>query len=265
MTQPCPPVPAPASTAVPTVVPPRRAARLLGVLSALVCLVAGLSLLPATSAQAAPPKFYVTIPGTCDGGNVVNYRGVDFRGGIERKVRYPASVPGVCGDVPYQQSVDIGVVNARGVLEQAHRDNPFAQIVLVGYSQGAEVASLLMEQIADGRTYVPPYRVEAKLYADPMQPGTGLGAVFPKGVGVPVINFISPGPGRGSYNGIRFIRYCIETDGVCDNRSPFESLGGYFAQHQCYFPRFGWTVADGAYTNGNWFLARQNCRPPYPA
>ena len=238
-----------------------RAAQLLSSL----LLVLGLTALVPPAAHADPPKFYVTIPGTCDGNNVNNYRGVNFGGGLERKVRYPASVPGVCGSVPFQQSVDIGVGNARGVLEAAHRENPAARIVVVGYSQGAEVASLLLAQIADGRTSVPPSMVEAKLYADPMQPGTGLGAVVPKGWGVPGINFISPGPGRTSYNGIRFIRYCIETDGVCDNRSPLESLGGYFAQHQCYFPQFSWTIADGAYTNGSWFLPRQNCRPPYPS
>lgn len=229
-----------------------------------VALLVGVLAIAAPTAQAAPPKFYVTIPGTCDGGNVTNYRGVDFRGGLERKVRYPASIPGLCGTVPYAQSVEQGVANARAVLDAAHRENPSARIVVVGYSQGAEVASKLLALIADGRTSVPPSMVEAKLYADPMQPVTGLGAVVPKGWGVPVINFVSPGPGRTSYNGIRFIRYCIATDGICDNRSPLESLGGYFAQHQCYFPTFNWTVADGAYTNGSWFLARQNCRPPYP-
>lgn len=247
-----------------TISPARRGSVLV---AAFLLLATAFGLVAPSAAQAAGPvRYFLTVGGTCDGRGTA-YNGVDLRGGVRVQVDYPASIGYdlVCpGQTPYQQSVDIGVANLRQAVLDTHRRDPGGQLVLVGYSQGAEVVSKVLADIADGRVAVPTRQVEAKLFADPMQPGTGLGAVFPVGVGVPVINFVSPGPGRTSYNGIRFIRYCIETDGVCDNRSPFESIGGYYAQHFCYPTRFFGFIADGAYTNATQWLPRQNCRPPYP-
>lgn len=253
----------------------RLVASVVGPLSSLAALLA-VTAAPATAApapaapvaQAAAPAaqgghYYILIPGTCDGANHV-YDNVDFKGGIPLKVHYAASAPGVCGDMPYNQSVEDGRFKARAVIEQAYRNDPSGEFTVVGYSQGAQVANRLLEDIADGRTIVPKGQVNAKLYADPMQPVTGIGAVFPKGMAIPFGGYVSPGPGRTDFGGIPYLRYCIETDGVCDNRRPWESIGGYFAQHSCYAGHVFWTITDGVYSNASHFWPRINCRPPWP-
>lgn len=217
------------------------------------------------SAQAAR-HYYVLIPGSCDpGGRVYDNPRIDYRGGTKIKVAYPASAPGACGTLGYDASVAAGVVNARAAIENAYRADPGGVFVVVGYSQGAQVANLLLDDIAERRTAVPPGQVRAKLYADPMQPFTSIGATIPRGWAVPFGGYVSPGPGRGHFGEIPFLRYCITTDGVCDNRSPLEAPGGYFAQHFCYEEDVMWTIADGVYSNATHFWPRVDCKPPYPA
>lgn len=214
---------------------------------------------------AAGQQYYVLIAGSCDTtGAVFDHPGIDYRGGVKLKVAYPATAPGACGTLPYVDSVEAGHRNAVAVIEEAHRADPDGQFVVVGFSQGAQVANLLLEDIADGLTSVPPSQVDAKLYGDPMQPGTGIGALIPEGFAVPFGGYVSPGQGRTDLGEIDFLRYCIETDGVCDNRSPLESIGGYFAQHPCYAANVFWTISDGVYSNASHFWPRVNCAPPLP-
>lgn len=264
----------------PTRRPARRTASLVAVLTALLTallttLVAGSPAVARTAPaaeQVAPAdvsaqatRYFITIPGSCDSSGSL-YNGVDYRGGIRINVDYPASAPGVpdCGTLPYNESVAIGVENTINAIQDAHRRDPGGQFVVVGYSQGAHVANLALNRIADYQTSVPPRQVRAKLYADPMQPFTGIGAVLPAGAGVPFGGWISPGPGRGHFGEIPFLRYCIESDGVCDMRNPFEAPGGYFAQHNCYDEAVFWTISDDVYSNATHFWPRVNCAPPFP-
>lgn len=220
---------------------------------------------PATSVQAAGQQYFVLIAGSCDTtGAVFDHPDIDYRGGVKLKVDYPATAPGACGTLPYVDSVEAGHRNAVAVIEDAYRADPEGEFVVVGFSQGAQVANLLLEDIADGETVVPAHQVDAKLYGDPMQPGTGIGALIPEGVAVPFGGYVSPGQGRTDFGDIDFLRYCIETDGVCDNRSPLESIGGYFAQHPCYAANVMWTISDGVYSNASHFWPRVNCAPPLP-
>lgn len=189
-------------------------------------------LLTAPASQAAGGRYFVLIGGTCDpDGNA--YNGIDLRGGVPLKVHYPAAGNPSCSPVAtsYDTSVREGHRNARAVLERAYADDPGGQFVVVGYSQGAHVANLLLEDVADGRIGVPKGQVGGSLYGDPMHPVTGIGAIVPKGTGA--FGFTSPGPGRTDFGGMPVERYCIETDGVC-HFNTIEAPGGYFVQHPCY-------------------------------
>lgn len=224
---------------------------------------AGVALAPPAARAtpvAAPTRYFLTLGGTCDPTGS-SYDGVDLRGGVRVRVTYPASVGTwlLCNDrVPFQRSVNIGVAAAREALLATYARDPQGEFVLVGYSQGAEVVSLLLADIADGKVAVPPAQVRAKLYADPMQPVTGIGATVPKGLGVPIIDFVSPGPGRATYaGGIRYTRYCIVTDGVCDTRRPLLAALGYFTQHPQYPAKFFGTIADGVYLDAVQWLPKQ--------
>lgn len=243
---------------------------------------AAVSASPASAAAADSAvngaTYYVLIGGTCDGAATV-YRNEWLRGGIPLRVHYPAGGQGLanCDQTPMNQSVEIGRQNAIRVI----RDNwhPDATYVIVGYSQGAIPANLVLNDIADGKVPgVDKSRFRAKLYADPMQPagpaGAGIGAMIPAGMGVPFTGWVSPGPGRSDFGGIPYIRYCIDTDGICNFDAPWaQGLGGYFAQHWCYqWDRptdhrsiMGDSIADGVYINNAYRLGRQDCRPPYPA
>lgn len=247
--------------------------------AAVVALVAGLLGATSSTAQAQPTRYYILIGGTCDGTGA-KYDDAWLRGGIKRIVHYPAGalgLPGECGRTPMDQSVAQGYEEAKVVVRNAYRENPGALFTIVGYSQGAIVANMVLNDIADENLRVDKSRFTAKLFADPMQPvgppGRGASAVVPPGAGAPSPfgGYVSYGPGRMEFNGIPFIRYCIETDGVCDFDDPEAGIG-YFAQHQCYWwPRsdggsiMGDIIADhGVYTNASAALPKQNCPPPWP-
>ncbi|MFB9903150.1 PE-PPE domain-containing protein [Allokutzneria oryzae] len=254
---------------------PRRAA-IIG--AAVATLVAGFLGATATTAQADEAQYYILIGGTCDGDANV-YDNAWLNGGIRRVVHYPAGAAGLpnCNQTPMDQSVAKGHEEARRVVKAAFAENPGAVFTVVGYSQGALVANKVLNDIADGHLGVDKSRFRAKLFADPMQPvgppGRGISAIVPAGMGAPSPfgGYVSFGPGRTDFGGIPYIRYCIETDGVC-HFDTLEAPGGYFAQHQCYQwirpgdrrSIMGDTLADGVFTNASVHLPRQNCRPPWP-
>ncbi len=245
--------------------------------AAVVALVAGLLGATVSMASAAPAHYYILIGGTCDGAATV-YNDGWLRGGIKRVVHYPAGAAGLpnCDQTPMDQSVARGHEEARRVVRDAFFEDPGAEFTVVGYSQGAIVANQVLNDIADGNLGVNKSRFSAKIFADPMQPvgppGRGISAVTPAGAAVPPPfgGYVSFGPGRLDFGRIPFIRYCIETDGVCHFDTP-EAPGGYYAQHLCYqWARndgrsiMGDTIADGVYTNASQPLPKQNCRPPVP-
>lgn len=231
-----------------------------------------------TASAVAEPHYYILVGGTCDG-NATVYDDVSLNGGIRKVVHYPAGAAGLpgCDQTPMDQSVAAGHAEGNRVVRAAFAENPGAEFTVVGYSQGAVVANLMLNDIADGKLGVNKSQFSAKLYADPMQPvgpqSRGISAVLPPGVGAPSPfgGYVSFGPGRTDMGGIPYIRYCIETDGVCNFETP-EAAGGYFAQHQCYQwlrpadnrSIMGDTLADGVYTNASQPLPRQDCHPPYP-
>lgn len=252
----------------------KKSRRAVIVSAAVAALVAGSLGAMAPTVQAGETHYYILIGGTCDGGAEV-YNDAWLGGGIKRVVHYPAGIgplgePG-CNHTPMDQSVAQGHEAAKIVVKEAYEENRNALFTVVGYSQGAVVANKVLNDIADGHLGVDKSRFRAKLYADPMHPvappGRGVSAVVPPGMGAPSPfgGYVSYGPGRTDFNGIPFIRYCIETDGVCHFDS-LEAPSGYFAQHWCYqHPRsdgrsiMGDTIADGVYTNAAQSLPKQNC------
>lgn len=249
----------------------KKSRRTATVSAAVVALVTGLLGATASTAQAEQAHYYILIGGTCNG-DASMYQDSWLRGGIKRVVRYPAGAPGLprCDQTPMDQSVAQGHEEAKRVVQAAYAENPDALFTVVGYSQGAVVANMVLNDIADESLGVNKSQFSAKLFADPMQPvgppGRGVSAVVPEGTGAPFGGYVSFGPGRMDFNDIPFIRYCIETDGVCHFDSP-EAAVGYAAQHQCY----QWarptdsrsimedTIADGVYTNASERLPKQNC------
>ncbi|MDI3421256.1 cutinase family protein [Streptomyces luteolus] len=131
----------------------------------------------------------------------------------------------------YDTSVRIGIEETLKVAEETHRAHPDAQLRIVGYSQGAHVADEVLQKISRGETGIPKEQVDGKLYADPMQPGTGFFAVVPKGIGVPGVA-TSAGAGPTDFNGIPVTRYCINGDPVCD--ANILNAPGYFELHPNY-------------------------------
>ncbi|WP_326693757.1 PE-PPE domain-containing protein [Streptomyces sp. NBC_01387] len=114
----------------------------------------------------------------------------------------------------YDSSVQQGYQKGLQAAEDTHRAHPDARITITGYSQGAQAADQVLQTIAGDTTGIPLSQVDGMLYADPMTPGTGFTAQFPKGLGVP--GFTSPGAGPAEFNGIPVTRYCIHGDPVCD-------------------------------------------------
>jgi len=235
--------------------------------------VAGFLSATTAPAYAEDAHYYILIGGTCDGKATV-YNLDWLQGGIPRVVDYPAGAAGApnCDQTPMDQSVAIGHDRARQVVQDAYRENQNAEFTVVGYSQGAIVANMVLNDIADDNLGVDKSKFSAKLFADPVQPagpaGTGISAAIPQGAGLPSPfgGYVSFGPGRPDFAGVRSIRYCIQTDGICDF-DPIQAAGGYLAQHWCYqWPRptdgrsiMQDTIADGVYTNASERLPKQDC------
>ncbi|MGW1373103.1 PE-PPE domain-containing protein [Streptomyces sp. NPDC002446] len=131
----------------------------------------------------------------------------------------------------YDASVNEGYKNLLAAAEETHRRDPSARLTIVGYSQGAQVADVVLQKIANNETAVPRSQVNGMLYADPMQPGTGIASRVPKGWSA--LGFTSPGAGPEEFPGVPVERFCIRGDGVCDATS-VDSVLGYFTKHGNY-------------------------------
>ncbi|MFB7494556.1 cutinase family protein [Streptomyces sp. NPDC056161] len=139
----------------------------------------------------------------------------------------------------YDSSVQQGYQAALKAAEDTYSSHPDARITITGYSQGAQVADDVLQTITGGGTSIPLSQVDGMLYADPMQPGTGLTAQIPKGWGVPGLT--SPGAGPTEFNGVPVTRYCIHGDPVCD--ASLLNAPGYFKLHPLY-PQPGNVIAQ---------------------
>ncbi|MEU1312287.1 PE-PPE domain-containing protein [Streptomyces cinnamoneus] len=163
-----------------------------------------------------------------------------LNGGIPVPVCYPASAgPWLNGrNVPdltapsFDASVQEGYRNLLATAQETHRRDPAARLTIVGYSQGAHVADVVLQKIAQGDTGIPRSQVNGMLYSDPLQPGTGIWSLVPKGWSA--LGFTSPGAGPAKFNGIPVQRFCIRTDGVCDATS-LRSVTGFLQQHPKYW------------------------------
>ncbi|UJB40446.1 cutinase family protein [Streptomyces sp. A1-5] len=163
-----------------------------------------------------------------------------LNGGIPVPVCYPASAgPWLNGqnapDVnapSYDASVREGYRNLLAAAEETHRRDPNARFTIVGYSQGAQVADQVLQTIAAGGTDIPRSQVNGMLYADPMQPGTGVWSRVPKGWSA--LGFTSTGAGLTKFDGVPVQRFCIRTDLACDATS-LQSIPGFLKQHPKYW------------------------------
>jgi hypothetical protein len=210
--------------------------------------VLGLSALavPAAAHADPPHHYYLELGGTgavpADGSSCTvsyGYANQHLNGGIAVEVCYPASAGPLVGPhnqqpdptaPSYDSSVATGYRNLLAAVRATHRRDPGALLTIVGYSQGAQAADQVLRTLA-GSDSIPHDQLDGMLYADPMQPGTGLAAVVPKGASA--LGFTSPGAGPVSFDGIPVHRFCIHTDGICDATS-LRSIPGLLSQHPRY-------------------------------
>lgn len=199
------------------------------------------------AAQADPPHhYYLEIGGTgavpADGSSCTSTfddANQHLNGGTPVEVCYPASAGPLVGShnqMPdltapsYDTSVAEGYRRLLAAVEATHRRDPAAKLTITGYSQGAQAADQVLRTLS-GSDDIPHGQLDGMLYADPMQPGTGLAAVVPQGVSA--FGFTSAGPGPVEFGDIPVHRYCIHTDAACDATS-LASVPGFFSQHPRY-------------------------------
>ncbi|GAA2499339.1 hypothetical protein GCM10010406_39850 [Streptomyces thermolineatus] len=217
-----------------------------------------------TAAHAESPRhYYIELGGTgaaadapgCTG--TFHHANQHLDGGIPVPVCYPASAgPWLNGrnkpdaSAPsYDSSVAQGYRNLLAAAEETHRKDPTARLTIVGYSQGAQAADQVLETIAGGGTGIPRELVNGMLYADPKQPGTGLWAKVPKGLGA--LGFTSTGPGPEKFPGVPVARFCIRTDMACDATAPVSPYNFFFTDTHSRYVKEGNVMArtianDGA-------------------
>ncbi|KPI05198.1 PE-PPE domain protein [Actinobacteria bacterium OK074] len=216
--------------------------------------------LPATAHAADAEHYYIEIGGTgattnkdgCATGTS-SYDAANSAlppGSAAIKVCYPATAGPIIGPTgsllddklqphlealtapTYDASVQLGYQKGLQAAEDTHAAHPDARITITGYSQGAQAADKVLQTIASGSTGIPRSQVDGMLYADPMQPDTGLGAHLPRWLGIPGLA-TAPGVGPAEFNGIPVARHCITADPVCDLRSLLNAPN-YFSLHPLY-------------------------------
>jgi PE-PPE domain-containing protein len=183
-------------------------------------------------ADEPPNHYYIELGGTGSATDApgctttYHYANQHLDGGIPVPVCYPASAgPWLNGQntpdvtaLSYDSSVEQGYQNLLAAAEETHRMDPTALLTIVGYSQGAQAADQVLETIANGGSDIPREQVNGMLYADPKQPGTGMWAKVPEGLGA--VGFTSTGPGPEEFPGVPVARFCIRGDLACDAMSP---------------------------------------------
>jgi cutinase len=268
-----------------------RMARAVGIAAMTAALTAGTAVAFPSAAHAADAEhYYIEIGGT---GPTANEDGCPTTtssydaandalqlGSAAIKVCYPATAGPLIGPTgslvdqnlqphpeaatapTYDASVQLGYERGLQAAQDTHNAHPDAGITITGYSQGAQAADKVLQTIASGDSGIPRSQVDGMLYADPMQPDTGLGAHVPQGLGIPGVA-TSPGVGPAEFNGIPVARYCITADPVCDLRSPLNAPH-YFDLHGKYpgsvIPQtladhgedgVQWRTADGSPVQGS--------------
>ncbi|WP_067980993.1 cutinase family protein [Nocardia caishijiensis] len=92
--------------------------------------------------------------------------GLVDRAYVPYEAGFGGAVPG--GVVPYTESVDGGLERLRSMATQVAQRCPDSRIAVVGYSQGAHVASLFAQEVGAGTGVLPADKVAAvALFADP--------------------------------------------------------------------------------------------------
>lgn len=211
--------------------------------------VAAATLTPAVAhADAAPHHYYVELGGTGSAADApgctrtYGYANQHLDGGTPVPVCYPAAAgPWLNGrnrPDPFAPSYDSSVVqgyrNLLAAAEETHREDPSARLTIVGYSQGAQAADAVLQTIAAGGTGIPRDLVNGMLYADPKQPGTGMWARVPRGVGA--FGFTSAGPGPEEFPGVPVARFCIRGDLACNATTPGAAFDFFLTDtHRRYF------------------------------
>ncbi len=101
-------------------------------------------------------------------------RGLVGRAYVPYESGFGGAVPG--GQAPYSESLAQGLSRLRAMAGQVAQRCAQTRFAIVGYSQGAHVASLFAQEIGAGRGVLPPERVAAvALFADPTRnPGAAL-------------------------------------------------------------------------------------------
>lgn len=92
--------------------------------------------------------------------------GLVDRAYVPYEAGFGGAVPG--GAVPYTESVDGGLQRLRAMATQIVQRCPDTRLAVVGYSQGAHVASLFAQEIGSGKGVLPAGKLAAvALFADP--------------------------------------------------------------------------------------------------
>lgn len=148
-------------------------------------------------------------------------------------VPYSASIWPV-GPISHDESVAEGTRNLEAAVRAVHTECPDTPITISGYSEGAEVAGDVRDNLAADPT-INHTRFNAVLYSDPRREGgvsTVLAGVFP--------GLTLRGP-RPTESPIATRQVCIRGDLICDARNPLvnpigfvDSAVGYFVKHQTY-------------------------------
>ncbi|MFD6860086.1 cutinase family protein [Rhodococcus sp. NPDC060090] len=139
------------------------------------------------------------------------------------------------GAIAYDRSKQVGHERLRETIAARHSTCPDADLLILGYSQGASIAGDVLAEIAADES-VPPDRISGILYSDPRDT-RGIETLFPG----PVVPGVTLGGARSEFGQIPVQRICIEGDAVCDGRTPGdgkdwlrENVTGYLELHTKY-------------------------------
>ncbi|MGE5694389.1 MAG: PE-PPE domain-containing protein [Candidatus Sericytochromatia bacterium] len=149
-------------------------------------------------------------------------------------------LPPLIGSTTFDPSVAEGVVDLNNALQTQLAQHPGEPVVIFGYSQSSDIATIVKANLASDPTAPPPDQLSFALIGNTNRPNGGIFTRFP-GVHIPILNITFNGPPTPTNTGYKTTDIAFQYDPVADFPqypinilADLNALAGFLGVHATY-------------------------------
>ena len=149
-------------------------------------------------------------------------------------------LPPLIGNTTFDPSVARGVVDLNTALQTQLTQHPGEPVVIFGYSQSSDIATIVKANLAHDPTAPPPNQLSFVLIGNTNRPNGGFFTRFP-GVHIPILNITFNGPPTPTNTGYKTTDIAFQYDPVADFPqypinllADLNALAGFLGVHATY-------------------------------